>query len=186
VIMSPRLTMIQALGMFREKKTHLALITKDVDVVNECFSSGEPIPKSVVFLGCITLEDIMEQLIQERIEDEYESSIDERQMVTAQQREDNPSSVIIPKKPGLLPVIKRAKLRMQRKVAQTIAQGGVELIGTGDKNKPKKDGYRFTLLSEEDPSVDATAEENISQDNKSFTTPDDPTSTGAKKRLLDE
>ncbi|ETO36513.1 hypothetical protein RFI_00546 [Reticulomyxa filosa] len=51
--------------------THFALITRDVDVVNECLDKGLTIPRSVRFLGAITLEDITEELIQEEIEDEY-------------------------------------------------------------------------------------------------------------------
>ncbi|ETO18888.1 hypothetical protein RFI_18359 [Reticulomyxa filosa] len=71
VIMTPETTMIKALNIFQEKRTHFALITRDVDVVNECLDKSLTIPRSVRFLGAITLEDITEQLIQEEIEDEY-------------------------------------------------------------------------------------------------------------------
>jgi len=71
VILAPETTMIKALNIFQEKRTHFALVTRDVDVVNECLDKGLTIPRSVRFLGAITLEDITEQLIQEKIEDEY-------------------------------------------------------------------------------------------------------------------
>jgi len=71
VIMDPNTPLIKAINIFQEKRTHFALITRDVDVVNECLDKGLTIPRSVIFLGAITFEDITEEIIQEEIEDEY-------------------------------------------------------------------------------------------------------------------
>ncbi|ETO18887.1 hypothetical protein RFI_18358 [Reticulomyxa filosa] len=186
VIMSPNTSMIQALSMFREKRTHLALITKDVDIVNECFSSNQSIPNSVVFLGCITLEDIMEQLIQERIEDEYETSIDERQMSIQDypRPPDGPAPSL--KQPGFLPVIKRAKLRVQRKVSKRIGEGKVELIAMTDKHNPKDDRYRLNLLSEEERLIENHPSNDLPQESQHKSgILEEGNTTDSKMRLLD-
>ncbi|ETO27798.1 hypothetical protein RFI_09337 [Reticulomyxa filosa] len=84
MIMSPNTSMIQALTMFRDAKTHFALVTKDTDIVNECFAKNRPIPRSVTFLGCITMEDAIEQLIQKPIEDEFDTSTERPALIKEQ------------------------------------------------------------------------------------------------------
>ncbi|ETO34659.1 RasGTPase-activating protein, partial [Reticulomyxa filosa] len=72
VLLSPDTNMIQAINVFRDKKTHFALVTEHAEKILECLQKRCSIPEEVKFLGCITMEDIMEELIQENIEDEYD------------------------------------------------------------------------------------------------------------------
>ncbi len=56
VIFPPELDMVTAINIFQERNTHFALITKEYELVRQCFDADEPIPDRVKFLGCITLE----------------------------------------------------------------------------------------------------------------------------------
>ncbi|KAG7401519.1 Charged multivesicular body protein 6 [Phytophthora boehmeriae] len=58
------------LNEFQKGRSHIALVTKDVDLVARCWHEDLKIPESVVFEGIVTIEDVIEELIQEEIEDE--------------------------------------------------------------------------------------------------------------------
>lgn len=58
------------LNEFQKGHSHIALVTKDVELVLKCWCAEEEIPESVVFEGIVTIEDVIEELIQEEIEDE--------------------------------------------------------------------------------------------------------------------
>ncbi|RLN50835.1 hypothetical protein BBJ29_003551 [Phytophthora kernoviae] len=58
------------LNEFQKGRSHIALVTKDVDLVIRCWHEELEIPESVVFEGIVTIEDVIEELIQEEIEDE--------------------------------------------------------------------------------------------------------------------
>jgi CBS domain containing-hemolysin-like protein len=80
LILSPSTNMIAAINLFQAYKTHLALICDDrwVDKARECMGkSGCDMPDDIEWLGIITLEDIMEELIKEEIEDEHDAQTDE-------------------------------------------------------------------------------------------------------------
>ncbi|ETO36015.1 CBS domain-containing protein [Reticulomyxa filosa] len=144
VIMSPDTTMIQALNLFRERRTHFALITREVDVVNECLQSGKAMPKTVKFLGAITLEDIMEQLIQEEIEDEFDSSFDvkgitieEQRLVTHQIFHKRPPHNISPKNQRAAIREKRTELKLkqlhqQQQLFKNVIEHGKAGTGTSE------------------------------------------------------
>ncbi|KAI9914485.1 hypothetical protein PsorP6_007827 [Peronosclerospora sorghi] len=70
ILVSPRESCYAILNEFQKGRSHIALVTSDVHVVHECWRTGRAIPPSVVFDGIVTIEDVIEELIQEEIEDE--------------------------------------------------------------------------------------------------------------------
>jgi len=62
--------MLDLLNKFQEEKCHLGLVTSNPEAVQEAWQTGTPIPPDVHMKGIITLEDVIEKLIQENIEDE--------------------------------------------------------------------------------------------------------------------
>jgi len=142
-------------------------------------------PKSIVFLGCLTLEDIMEQLIQERIEDEYEASIDDRDIIMQQQEHLTNSTPIFQSltHPNVRPAIKRAKLRVQRK-ASKMKEGNVELISRAKDDSSTNGDYPVSLLSDTNQPL---SHDYISpqEKNESIMGSEEVTGTDVKTRLLD-
>lgn len=72
-LVPPTMLMLSLLNKFQEDKCHLALVTDQPDVVAEAWKAGKPVPPDVHMMGIITLEDVMEKLIQENIEDESDT-----------------------------------------------------------------------------------------------------------------
>merc|ERR1712187_1053164 len=69
--------MLDLLNTFQDQKKHLALVSNDPESVTEAWLKNKPIPPDVHMAGILTLEDIIEKLLQEEIEDEH----DERKAV---------------------------------------------------------------------------------------------------------
>jgi metal transporter CNNM len=70
ILVGPNESCYSILNEFQKGRSHIALVTKDVETVLRCWRSEEEIPESVVFDGIVTIEDVIEELIQEEIEDE--------------------------------------------------------------------------------------------------------------------
>ncbi|CAI5729418.1 unnamed protein product [Peronospora effusa] len=70
ILVSPEESCYSILNEFQKGHSHIALVTADVDLVLRCWRLNEEIPESVVFDGIVTIEDVIEELIQEEIEDE--------------------------------------------------------------------------------------------------------------------
>ncbi|CAH0478372.1 unnamed protein product [Peronospora belbahrii] len=70
ILVSPKESCYSILNEFQKGHSHIALVTPDVDIVLRCWRFEEEIPESVVFKGIVTIEDVIEELIQEEIEDE--------------------------------------------------------------------------------------------------------------------
>jgi len=74
-LVTPTTLMLDLLNKFQEDKCHLALVTSKPEVVAEAWKAGKPVPPDVHMVGIITLEDVMEKLIQENIDDESDNNV---------------------------------------------------------------------------------------------------------------
>jgi metal transporter CNNM len=70
ILVGPAESCYAVLNEFQKGRSHIAFVTEDTRLVANCWDSGVPIPPSVVFQGILTIEDVIEELIQEEIEDE--------------------------------------------------------------------------------------------------------------------
>ncbi|KAL3671240.1 hypothetical protein V7S43_003172 [Phytophthora oleae] len=70
ILVGPKESCYAILNEFQKGRSHIALVTSHVEEVLKCWRSDEEIPESVVFEGIVTIEDVIEELIQEEIEDE--------------------------------------------------------------------------------------------------------------------
>merc|ERR1712048_232316 len=75
VLVDKNILMLDLLNKFQEEKKHLALITNDLDSVQEAWTEGKEIPADVHMAGILTLEDIIEKMLQEDIDDEYDAKL---------------------------------------------------------------------------------------------------------------
>ncbi|GLE00797.1 hypothetical protein PINS_up009585 [Pythium insidiosum] len=70
IVVTPDESCYHILNEFQKGRSHIALVTKDAKHVMQCWQKNEDIPADVSFVGIITIEDVIEELIQEEIEDE--------------------------------------------------------------------------------------------------------------------
>ncbi|RLN58959.1 hypothetical protein BBJ28_00016460 [Nothophytophthora sp. Chile5] len=70
ILVSPTESCYSILNEFQKGRSHIALVTKDVELVMRCWHLEQDIPETVEFVGIVTIEDVIEELIQEEIEDE--------------------------------------------------------------------------------------------------------------------
>jgi metal transporter CNNM len=70
ILVGPNESCYAILNEFQKGRSHIALVTNQVPTVSHCWQQGLPIPEGVQFDGIVTIEDVIEELIQEEIEDE--------------------------------------------------------------------------------------------------------------------
>lgn len=72
LVFKPTQELLGALNEFQKGHSHLAIITEDSRNVRRALAKGIHPPAKSRILGIITLEDVVEELIQEEIEDEHD------------------------------------------------------------------------------------------------------------------
>ncbi|RLN58955.1 hypothetical protein BBJ28_00016459 [Nothophytophthora sp. Chile5] len=70
ILVTPSGSCYSMLNEFQKGRSHIALVTKETELVAACWRDHQPIPSHVVFEGIVTIEDVIEEIIQEEIEDE--------------------------------------------------------------------------------------------------------------------
>jgi len=72
-LVHPGMLMLDLLNKFQEEKCHLGLVTSNPEALDEAWCQHQEVPPDVHMIGIITLEDVIEKLIQENIEDESDT-----------------------------------------------------------------------------------------------------------------
>merc|ERR1712232_1329173 len=72
VCVPPTMHMLDVLNKFQDNKKHIALVTDKPEVVEDMWKQNKEIPPDIHMAGILTLEDIIEKLLQEDIEDEHD------------------------------------------------------------------------------------------------------------------
>ncbi|KAJ0398826.1 hypothetical protein P43SY_004957 [Pythium insidiosum] len=70
IVVTPDESCYHILNEFQKGRSHIALVTPHAKQVMQCWCKNEDIPVNVAFVGIVTIEDVIEELIQEEIEDE--------------------------------------------------------------------------------------------------------------------
>eukprot|EP00929_Paragymnodinium_shiwhaense_P119845 TRINITY_DN91757_c0_g1_i1.p1 TRINITY_DN91757_c0_g1~~TRINITY_DN91757_c0_g1_i1.p1 ORF type:complete len:619 (-),score=131.42 TRINITY_DN91757_c0_g1_i1:44-1900(-) len=73
VLATPDINLLDLLNKFQEEKCHIALVTNNPDAVRQAWGDGSEIPPDVHMAGMVTLEDVIEKLLQEDIDDEHDA-----------------------------------------------------------------------------------------------------------------
>eukprot|EP00397_Hematodinium_sp_SG-2012_P021873 GEMP01022628.1.p1 GENE.GEMP01022628.1~~GEMP01022628.1.p1 ORF type:complete len:479 (+),score=94.54 GEMP01022628.1:63-1499(+) len=60
---------------FQAGKSHIALVCSDPKALKKCWRDNQPVPANVHMAGIITMEDVVEELIQSKIYDESDMSV---------------------------------------------------------------------------------------------------------------
>ena len=71
-IVEPSMNMVDLLNLLQEGKGKVAIVCFKPDEAREALNNGKAIPQSADVVGLVTLEDCIEELIQEEIYDEYD------------------------------------------------------------------------------------------------------------------
>ena len=73
LFVKPSMGLLEMLALFREEKTHIAMVTDDPYSALKCMKEGKRPSEGAEVIGMITLEDVIEEVIQGEISDETDA-----------------------------------------------------------------------------------------------------------------
>merc|ERR1719461_706847 len=75
LLVAPNTPLYDCINLFQERKTQIAMVCEEERhiVIAKHWKNGQQMPRDVKWTGIITLEDIMEDIIQEEIPDEFDN-----------------------------------------------------------------------------------------------------------------
>ncbi|EQC28149.1 hypothetical protein SDRG_14106 [Saprolegnia diclina VS20] len=77
-LVTPDHSCYSILNVFQEGRCHIALVTPQKEIVQQCWATGQDIDPDVVTIsGVVTIEDILEEIIMEEIADESDVSVNQ-------------------------------------------------------------------------------------------------------------
>jgi CBS domain containing-hemolysin-like protein len=71
---SPRMNLVDVLQLLQKGGSHIAFVCAGPDMANKALEEGRAIPIESGFMGLITLEDVLEAILQDHIYDEEDVS----------------------------------------------------------------------------------------------------------------
>lgn len=74
IFVAPNISLYQLLSDFRKNRSHIAFVTEHPEEYAACLKSKTDIKSNYSILGIVTLEDVIEELIQEEIYDEFDQT----------------------------------------------------------------------------------------------------------------
>ncbi|DBA01124.1 TPA: hypothetical protein N0F65_001752 [Lagenidium giganteum] len=127
IVTTPNESCYSILNEFQKGRSHIALLTRQADAVMRCWEQDVDVPRDVEFLGIVTIEDVIEELIQEEIEDESDmyvhDIVDYWGTKARKKRVHEAGRTFVKKKLKLLAERARRRVRNRHKAAELANRG---------------------------------------------------------------
>ena len=81
---SPRMNLVDLMRILRSRGYLMSFVCARPDLANKALDAEKPIPVEAGFMGIVTLQDVMESMLQERIYDEWDIKDRDRAVATLQ------------------------------------------------------------------------------------------------------
>ncbi|GAX18202.1 hypothetical protein FisN_25Hh186 [Fistulifera solaris] len=84
LVFSPRANLVDVLSGLRSRGVIMGFVCARTDIAKQALNNNQPIPVEAGFMGILTLEDVMESILQDRIYDEFDMKERDRAVATLQ------------------------------------------------------------------------------------------------------